>query len=77
MRGTVRFTLECRPRFDYGRATTTRTRPEGAAFRAPGADRHLRATFPLERDGQDVRGEVTLSAGESAAAVFTVCDAGR
>ncbi|WP_405806714.1 glycoside hydrolase family 15 protein [Streptomyces sp. NBC_00210] len=75
VRGTVRFSLECRPRFDYGRAThDLELRPEGAAFRAPKQTGYLWATFPLERDGLDVRGEVTLDAGESAAAEFTVCD---
>ncbi|WP_431676824.1 glycoside hydrolase family 15 protein [Kitasatospora sp. KL5] len=73
VRGTVRFTLECRPRFDYGRAThELDLRPEGAAFRAPGAAAHLMTTFPVERDGQDVVGEVTLSLGDGAVAAFTV-----
>ena len=78
VRGTVRFALECRPRFDYGRAAhTLDLRPEAAAFRAPGITGYLQATFPLERDGadgRDVRGEVALSVGDAAAAVFTVCD---
>jgi len=75
VRGTVRFTLECRPRFDYGRAQhELDLRPEGAMFQAPGITAHLRSTFPVERDGQDVRGEITLSVGEAAAVVFTVCD---
>jgi GH15 family glucan-1,4-alpha-glucosidase len=74
VRGTVRFDLECRPRFDYGRAgheldVTDRV----AAFRAPGAAAYLQATFPLQRDDMDVRGSVTLNAGQTAAAVFTVC----
>jgi len=77
VRGTVDFTLECRPRFDYGRAEhELELRENGALFRAPGIDGHLQATFPLERDGQDVRGKVTLNAGESGGAVFTVCASG-
>ncbi|MFG2222006.1 glycoside hydrolase family 15 protein [Streptomyces sp. NPDC048644] len=77
VRGTVDFTLECRPRFDYGRAGHALELGEnGARFRAPGIDGHLRATFPLERDGQDVRGKVTLRDGESGGAVFTVCASG-
>ncbi|MFJ1551010.1 glycoside hydrolase family 15 protein [Streptomyces sp. NPDC088246] len=77
VRGTVDFTLECRPRFDYGRAGhQLELDGEGAVFRAPGIDGHLRTTFPLERDGQDVRGKVTLRAGESHGAVFTVCASG-
>ncbi|MHB9863641.1 glycoside hydrolase family 15 protein [Streptomyces sp. YIM S03343] len=77
VRGTVDFTLECRPRFDYGRAEhELALGDDGALFRAPAADGHLRATFPLERDGQDVRGRVSLSAGESGGVVFTVCASG-
>ena len=76
VRGTVRFTMECRPRFDYGRAShELDLRPEGAVFRAPGIAGHLQCTFPLVREGHDVRGEVTLGDGEAAAAIFTVCDA--
>ncbi|MEU0059011.1 glycoside hydrolase family 15 protein [Streptomyces sp. NPDC006334] len=77
VRGTVEFTLECRPRFDYGRAEHKLELRDGeAVFRADGIDGHLQCTFPLERDGQDVRGRVTLSAGESGGAVFTVCAPG-
>ncbi|MFB7597100.1 glycoside hydrolase family 15 protein [Streptomyces sp. NPDC056160] len=73
VRGTVRFALECRPRFDYGRATHRLDLRDGTAtFRAPDVTAHLQGTFPLQRDGTDVRGTVTLRAGEVAAAVFTV-----
>jgi len=76
VRGTIEFALECRPRFDYGRADhDLDIGPEGAAFRAPGITAYLQSTFPLERDGRDVRGAVTLNAGEIATAVFTVCGA--
>ncbi|WP_333736537.1 glycoside hydrolase family 15 protein [Streptomyces sp. IBSBF 2806] len=93
VRGTVRFALECRPRFDYARSDHTLDLTNGtngtngtggggeaggtaagAVFRAPGTTAYLQATFPLERDGNDVRGTVTLNAGQEAAAVFTVCD---
>ncbi|MEU8518843.1 glycoside hydrolase family 15 protein [Streptomyces sp. NBC_01216] len=77
VRGTVDFTLECRPRFDYGRAThTLEVDGDRAVFRAPGIDGHLQATFPLRRDGVDVRGRLTLGAGESGGVVFTVCAPG-
>ncbi|MET9586211.1 glycoside hydrolase family 15 protein [Streptomyces sp. NPDC006539] len=77
VRGTVGFTLRCRPRFDYGRAEhELDLGPDGALFRAPGISAHLQSTFPLERDGRDVRGTVTLGAGEIGSAVFTVCDPG-
>ncbi len=76
VRGSVRFTLECRPRFDYGRATHHLDLEPGlAAFRAPAQTGYLQASFPLQRDENDVRGEVALDAGQSAAAVFTVCAA--
>ncbi|MER6351679.1 glycoside hydrolase family 15 protein [Streptomyces sp. NPDC001634] len=74
VRGTVRFDLECRPRFDYARADhSLDMRQDGAVFDAPHLTAHLQGTFPLRRDGQDVTGEVTLQEGEAAAVVFTVC----
>lgn len=77
VRGTVEFTLECRPRFDYGRAEHELELGEKTGlFRSPQMDAHVQASFPLERDGQDVRGKVTLSAGESGGVVFTVCASG-
>ena len=77
VRGSVEFTLECRPRFDYARAAhEVEVSEHSALFHAPGIDAHLQATFPLERDGDDVRGTVRLAAGESGGAVFTVCTPG-
>ncbi|WP_329566636.1 glycoside hydrolase family 15 protein [Streptomyces sp. NBC_01361] len=77
VRGTVDFTLECRPRFNYGRAEhELELGEDGALFQAPGIDAHLQSTFPLEQEGQDVRAKVTLKAGESGGAVFTVCASG-
>ncbi|MFJ8602396.1 glycoside hydrolase family 15 protein [Streptomyces shenzhenensis] len=73
VRGTVRFTLECCPRFDYGRAAhRLDVRDSTATFRAPNVIAHLQSTFPLRPDGRNVRGAVTLRPGEVAAAVFTV-----
>ncbi|CAM5502377.1 glycoside hydrolase family 15 protein [Streptomyces aurantiogriseus] len=75
VRGTVRFALDCRPRFDYARADhTLEVTDRTATFRAPGTTAYLQTTFPLERDGRDARGSVTLEAGQAAAAVFTVCE---
>ena len=74
VRGTVHFALECRPRFDYARATHDLDLTDGTAtFRAPGTTAYLQGSIPLERDGQDVRGGITLSDGDQAAVVFTVC----
>ncbi|AVH55158.1 MULTISPECIES: glycoside hydrolase family 15 protein [Streptomyces] len=77
VRGTVCFRLECRPRFDYARATHELDLTHNTAtFRAPRTTAYLQGTLPLERDEQDVRGAITLHAGESAAVVFTVCAPG-
>ncbi|MET7298781.1 glycoside hydrolase family 15 protein [Embleya sp. NPDC005575] len=75
VRGTVRFDLECRPRFDYGRAAhQLDVGPDGAVFRAPGVTAYLQSSFPLERDDDDLRGSITLNVGQEAAVVFTICD---
>ncbi|MFD5176643.1 glycoside hydrolase family 15 protein [Nocardia sp. NPDC058379] len=75
VRGSLTFTLECRPRFDYARATHTLEQVDDrtAVFRSPAADLHLQATEPivLDPDGADVTARFTLSAGERAAVVLT------
>ena len=72
VRGTVKFVLECRPRFDYARAGHGLTvRGAGAAvFHGPELDLHLQTTFPFRREADDVVGSVTLGAGETAAVVL-------
>ncbi|WP_034263405.1 glycoside hydrolase family 15 protein [Actinospica robiniae] len=74
VRGTMRFSLECRPRFDYARGRhELDLKPDVAAFHAQGMTAFLQGThFPLERDGDDVHGETVLNEGELAAVVFTV-----
>ncbi|MFD3938697.1 glycoside hydrolase family 15 protein [Streptomyces sp. NPDC058611] len=77
VRGTVRFALECRPRFDYGRSPHELTLgAEGARFDGPGITAYLQASdrVVLEADGTDVRATVTLAEGEHAATLLTVCD---
>ncbi|MGW7101895.1 glycoside hydrolase family 15 protein [Streptomyces sp. NPDC054838] len=77
VRGSVRFTLECRPRFDYGRAPHDLTFDRAAArFDGPGTVAHLQPLGPvaLEADGTDVRATVSLAQGERAAVLLTVCD---
>ncbi len=78
VRGSVDFTLECRPRFDYGRAAhSLHLDGADALFAGPGIDARLQTAGPirLERDGAgDVRARVTLRAGEEAAALLTLCD---
>jgi GH15 family glucan-1,4-alpha-glucosidase len=81
VRGTMRFTVECRPRFDYGRAPhTLELTPDGPAFRGPGLDLALhtvvdgggtldwRAEGPA--DHPDVSATITLSAGQAVGAVL-------
>ncbi|WP_369148927.1 glycoside hydrolase family 15 protein [Streptomyces sp. R44] len=75
VRGTVRFALECRPRFDYGREAHELV-VDGATARFSGATAgvHLQLLGPvaLRRDGEDVLAEVELAAGQRAAAVLTL-----
>ncbi|APE35831.1 glucoamylase [Nocardia mangyaensis] len=80
VRGTLIFTLDCRPRFDYGRATHTLERADEntAAFRSPMADLHLQATEPvaLNDDGADITAQFTLTEGERAMIVLTTTNSG-
>ncbi|MFF2400590.1 glycoside hydrolase family 15 protein [Streptomyces goshikiensis] len=78
VRGRVRFTLECRPRFDYSRLPHDLVVDGATArFAGPGTHAHLQALgpVPLEADGPDVRAAIVLEAGERAAVVLTLCDA--
>ncbi|MCD0452734.1 glycoside hydrolase family 15 protein [Actinocorallia sp. API 0066] len=80
VRGSMRFTLECRPRFDYGRAPHTLEQPaRGAAvFHGPAFDLHLDSLGPVEltRDGDDVTSTFTLTAGQKAAVILTSSSSG-
>ncbi|MFC9794715.1 glycoside hydrolase family 15 protein [Streptomyces sp. NPDC127584] len=77
VRGTLTFDVACRPRFDYGRAPHTLTLDgAAAAFHGPGLDVHLRSGIPLEADGRDVRGTVTLRHGETTGIVLETCAPG-
>ncbi|GGK34143.1 glycoside hydrolase family 15 protein [Nocardia camponoti] len=75
VRGELTFALDCRPRFDYARATHTLDAidDQTAVFRSPVADLHLQTTEPikLEVDGTDSVARFTLSASEWAAVVLT------
>ncbi|MGX1128534.1 GH15 family glucan-1,4-alpha-glucosidase [Streptomyces glaucescens] len=77
VRGTVRFALECRPRFDYGRERhELETDTAEARFRGRSVTAYLQTLgpVPLLRDGDGVRATATLSAGQLAAAVLTLDD---
>jgi GH15 family glucan-1,4-alpha-glucosidase len=74
-RGRVRFSLECRPRFDYGRcAHRLETREDTVRFEANGFQAALQSVGPVRwtRDGDDMLGEVTIGQDELAAVVLTV-----
>ncbi|MGX1885466.1 glycoside hydrolase family 15 protein [Streptomyces sp. NPDC055287] len=79
-RGTIRFRLSCRPRFDYGRGahqldmdqdTVRFTGPDTTVFLHIGRD--VAEPVELVHEEQDVRADLTLRQGQRAAAVLTVC----
>jgi GH15 family glucan-1,4-alpha-glucosidase len=68
VRGRASFQLECRPRFDYGRAPHTLTimAGQGAVFDSPAGTLILRTPIPLRADGDGVIAAFDLDAGETA-----------
>ncbi|WP_433892177.1 glycoside hydrolase family 15 protein [Streptomyces sp. CA-111067] len=82
VRGQVRFRMECRPRFDYGRAEHRTSTPPGAGgmigFQAPGASAYLQAVGSpeLRAEDGDAVSAFTLGQGELAAFVLTTGAAG-
>ncbi|WMX45647.1 glycoside hydrolase family 15 protein [Streptomyces roseicoloratus] len=73
-RGTVTFSMECRPRFGFAdNPHETHVDGRTATFRAPGLAAYLQSNIPMEQDGPyDVRGRLTLREGDVAGAAFTV-----
>ena len=66
VRGTVKFGLECRPRFDYGRAEHhLQLRDSQAVFRSRDEALAMISEIPLHMDGTDIIGEQTLHAGQT------------
>ncbi|MFE2109036.1 glycoside hydrolase family 15 protein [Kitasatospora sp. NPDC059463] len=80
VRGRVPFVLECRPRFDYGRAAHRLALPDEhtARLSSPGQELCVRTTAPvtLRADGEDVTARFTLSAGELATVELTTLPPG-
>ncbi|MFI1765929.1 glycoside hydrolase family 15 protein [Streptomyces sp. NPDC020800] len=80
VRGSLPFTLTCRPRFDYARArhTLDLTDDHTAVFHGPGTDLHLQTTdeVVLRPDGDDVTAHFTLTAGQMAAMTLTSTTSG-
>jgi GH15 family glucan-1,4-alpha-glucosidase len=71
VRGSIPFHLECRPAFDYARAThQAHITEHGARFDGPGLSLGLAAAVPLRLDRGGVVADFTLSQGEKAVFVL-------
>jgi GH15 family glucan-1,4-alpha-glucosidase len=65
VRGELEFTLECEPRFDYGRVGhDVEVGERGAVFRSKGLSLSLQGTIDVERRDEDVRATWTVRPGE-------------
>src|SRR5215208_6312669 len=65
VRGRLPLRLECRPAFDYGRAThKVQVRGNSVRFTGPGLTLGLASSVPLRQDGTGVVGEFALGEGE-------------
>jgi GH15 family glucan-1,4-alpha-glucosidase len=72
VRGSMRFRLECEPRFNYGRDRhATAICNTGACFRSPSLTLTLGAPVGLEPTAAGVTAEFGLQAGETAAFVLS------
>ncbi len=78
VKGQVRFTMRCAPRFDYGRAVHRAHKMSDAiCFDPRGSDlpaMALHATFPLHLAGGDAHATFKLNAGETAMIAFGQLD---
>ena len=71
VRGTMRFAVDCAPRFDYGRGDhTLDVKDAGAVFSSNGTSVTLHTPIKLERNGRDVHAEITLNEGQIAGIVL-------
>lgn len=67
LRGTVKFNLECRPAFDFGRAKhTVRATGAGVAFDSEDMALDLMATLPLRAEDGTAKAEFVLDEGQKA-----------
>ena len=79
VRGQMRFVFECAPRFDYGREDhELELTDDGAVFRTPNLvlTLHGGGQHALERHGNDVRGALTVSAGQAGGVLLESAAAG-
>jgi GH15 family glucan-1,4-alpha-glucosidase len=76
VRGKVRFRLECRPAFDYGRKPHQISICEhGARFNSPGLSISLSSSVPLrEAETASAAAEFDLDQGQSALFILSGCD---
>lgn len=73
--GSMDFTSECRPAFDYARADhDVEVRAGTATFRGPDPELLLQSTVGLERDGSGTISRFRLAAGEHADFVLHAAD---
>jgi GH15 family glucan-1,4-alpha-glucosidase len=73
VRGEMRFMFECAPRFDYGRQPhELELTDEGAVFRSPTLQLTLHGAGhrAMQRDGNDLRGALTVRAGQAGGLVL-------
>jgi GH15 family glucan-1,4-alpha-glucosidase len=75
VRGEIRFTVRCAPRFDYGRGThRCEMHDDGVLFIWDGMNIRLRSSVPLEIEGADAVATFTLRADEAASFVLEDAD---
>jgi GH15 family glucan-1,4-alpha-glucosidase len=75
VRGSMRFRLECEPRFNYGRDRhATAISSAGACFRSPSLLLTLTAPVELEQTAAGVGAEFELGAGQTATFVLAESD---
>jgi GH15 family glucan-1,4-alpha-glucosidase len=73
VRGQMRFVMECAPRFDYGRQPhELELTDDGAVFRTSSLQLtvHGAGQRAMQRDGNDLRGALTVTAGQAAGLVL-------
>jgi len=77
VRGSMRFRLDCRPAFDYARAShETEVTADGATFRSASLGLALATRVPLARAGDGVTAEFTLEAEGTATFLLRQIEAG-
>jgi GH15 family glucan-1,4-alpha-glucosidase len=78
IRGTLRFRLECRPSFDFGRRShSVSLDPRGAVFEAEGMKFSLISRFPLHVENDGMTCEFELAPNDSATFILRQVQARR